>query len=117
MRSAPGGRAGSRSFSQRQVNASAGDRRQRLDRARQLAFQATLIVQLLLELGQPEFLPLEQLEADDGALWKTLRSQLRRASCTLSAGTEWCRRRRCGTGRSAATAARSRRRRRDRTGW
>ncbi len=64
-------------FRQRQVNACAGDRRQRLDRARQLAFQATLIVQLLLELGQPEFLPLEQLEADDGALWKTLRSQLK----------------------------------------
>ncbi len=61
---------------QRQVNSGADHRRQRLDRARQFAFQAALVVQLLLELRQSEFLRLEYFETDHRSLGQALRGEL-----------------------------------------
>ena len=61
---------------QREVHARACNRRQRLDGPGQFAFQAALVVQLFLELGQTEFLRLQDLEADDGPLRKALGGEL-----------------------------------------
>ena len=61
---------------EREVDARALDRLQRLDRARELAFEAALVVDLLEELARAEALAFHELEADDAAFGQALRGEL-----------------------------------------
>jgi hypothetical protein len=73
-------------FRQRQVHA----RRltaERLDRARQFAFERALVVDLFEELRHAQLLVFHQLEADVAAFRQALRGQLQAHVGTCSAGT------------------------------
>ena len=59
-------------FGERKVYARSVDRRERLDRAREFAFERALVVDLLLELGGAELLRLHHFEADETALGQAL---------------------------------------------
>ncbi|MDT4819177.1 hypothetical protein FQZ97_522910 [compost metagenome] len=64
-----------RRLGDRQVHAGRLHRRDRFDRARQLAFQPALVIDLLGKLADAEFLVVHQLHARGAALGQALRSE------------------------------------------
>jgi hypothetical protein len=60
----------------REMHPRALHRLERLDGARELAFETALVIHLLEELARPETLALHQLEADESAFRQALRSEL-----------------------------------------
>ena len=79
-------RTNTRRARNRQVHARRLHRGHRLDRARQLAGERALVVDLLGELADAELLRVHQLEADRAALGQALRGQLQAQLVDLVAG-------------------------------